>query len=130
MSDNIVIDVDSTSWEKFVEKSNKPVAVMFYSPTCPHCREMEPYFDTFAKEFIDKVVFVKLNIATNLDIASRYGVMGTPTFKFFCHGRPVHEIVGAVYPSLLKKSIEELLKYGDDCIKKSTSITHSITGYA
>ena len=45
----------------------------------------------------------RLNIMTNLWTAERYGIRSTPSFKFFCDGKPVREMVGAVYPALLKK---------------------------
>ncbi|MCK4454829.1 MAG: thioredoxin family protein [Thermoplasmata archaeon] len=54
-------------------------------------------------------MFAKLNIMTSTYTAGRYGVMSTPTFKFFCSGRPVQELVGAVYPPLLKKSLTKRL---------------------
>ncbi len=62
-------------------------------------------------------------------MASRYGVMATPTFKFFCQGSPVQELVGEIYPPLLKKTIEDVLQDGVRCIKNSTKIDYEITGY-
>jgi thioredoxin-like negative regulator of GroEL len=56
-------------------------------------------------------------------------VRSTPTFKFFCEGKPVQEMVGAVYPALLKKMIDEVLLHGKECIKNSTAIDYEITGY-
>jgi len=129
MSESDVVDVDDKTWEPVVEKSRKPVVVMFSSPTCPHCRTIEPYFSDYATEFKDKVVFAKLNVVKNQYTPSRYGVMGTPTFKFFCKGKPVKELVGAVYPPLVKKTVEDTLEHGDECVTKSTEIDYSISGY-
>ncbi len=61
--------------------------------------------------------------------AERYGVRSTPTFKFFCGGKPVQEMVGAVYPALLKKMVDEVLLHGRECAKNSTTIDYEITGY-
>jgi thioredoxin-like negative regulator of GroEL len=130
MSREDVVDVKEGEWESTVEKASSPIVVMFHSPTCPNCREIEPYFDGFATEFKGKAVFVKLNVLDYPYIAQRYGVMGTPTFKFFCSGRPVQELVGATYPPLLKNTIEDTLKHGSECVSKSTKIDYSITGYA
>jgi thioredoxin-like negative regulator of GroEL len=130
MSNEDVVDVKQSEWEITVEKENDPVVVMFHSPTCGNCREIEPYFAEFAKEFEGKAVFLKLNVLNYPSVAQRYGVMGTPTFKFFCSGRPVNELVGATYPPLLKKTIEEALQNGPGCIGKSTKIDYSMTGYA
>jgi thioredoxin 1 len=123
------IEVNGTSWETVVEKSELPVSVMFYSPTCPHCRVIRPYFQQFAREMAGKMVFVILNVADNAWIGERYGVRATPTFKWFCNGKPVQELVGAVYPALLKKISEDVLVYGKECSEKSTTLRYEITGY-
>ena len=103
---------------------------MFYSITCPHCMAMEPHFEKYADEFKDKVVFARVNAMNNLSTTSRYGVMGTPTFKFFCNGKPVQELTGAVYPSLLKKTVEDSLHHGSECVKNTTWIDYGLDGYA
>jgi thioredoxin-like negative regulator of GroEL len=126
---DMLIEVDDVTWERSVEKSSKPVAVMFYSPSCVFCHQMEPYFRNYALEYKEGVVFARLNIMTNLWTAERYGVRSTPTFKFFCDGKPVREMVGAVYPALLKKIIDEVLIHGKECAKNSTTINYDITGY-
>ncbi|KUG19118.1 thioredoxin [hydrocarbon metagenome] len=125
-----VIEVTDRTWEKTVEKGEKPAVVMFYSAACPHCRTMEPYFLQYAEEFGEVVTFARLNIDANLWTAERYGVRGTPTFKFFCLGRPVQELVGAVYPALLRRMIEDSLQYGEECARNTTLIDYEITGYA
>jgi thioredoxin-like negative regulator of GroEL len=129
MTEEPLVEVDDLIWEKTVEKGTKPVAVMFYSPACAFCHQMEPYFKSFAEEFKNSVIFVKINILTNPWTTERYGVRSTPTFKFFCNGKAVQEMVGAVYPALLKKMVEDVLVHGKDCAKNSTVIDYEITGY-
>ena len=129
MTNQDILDVEDSSWKKNVEKSNKPVMVMFHSPNCPYCMQMEPIFEEYASEFKDKVVFARINVAENPNVATRYGVMGTPTFKFFCQGRPVQEFAGAVYPTLLKKAVEDGLQHSRECVKNTTWIDTGITGY-
>jgi thiol-disulfide isomerase/thioredoxin len=124
-----VVELDDTIWEQMVEESSKPVIVMFYSQECPFCKAMEPYFMTYAQEFNKSAVFARTNIVINPWTSERYGIQSTPTFKAFCHGKPVWEQVGEIYPSLLKNAIENLIQYGEDCIKKSTPVGQSITGY-
>ena len=130
MSLNDITILNDSNWENIIEKGEIPAIVMFSSPTCPYCRQMEPYYAEFAEEFKDKIIFGKLDISESHTTASRYGVMGTPTFKFFCRGRPVQELVGAVYPPLLRKTIEDALKHGPGCMEKSTKVDHGISGYA
>ena len=124
-----LLEATDLTWEKSVEKAAKPVAVMFYSPICAFCHQMEPYFRNYAAEYRDSVVFIRLNIVTSPWTVERYGVRSTPTFKFFCDGKPVQEMVGAVYPALLKKMVDEVLVHGKECAENSTAIDYEITGY-
>lgn len=125
-----VIELEQRSWEQAVERSALPVAVMFHSPACQHCRAMEPYFAEFATEFAGRVLFVRVNVMENPWLGERYGVRSTPTFSFFCGGKSVQNLVGAVYPAILKKRIEEVLVHGSECAEKSTGVNYEITGYA
>jgi len=102
---------------------------MFYNVQCPHCMAMMPYFEKYASEFRDKVLFARVDVVKNPFLVSRYGIMATPTFKFFCLGRPVQEMVGEVYPTLLKKTAEEILQTRKDCGSRSTPIDYNL-GYA
>jgi thioredoxin 1 len=124
MSD--VIDVTDRTWEEVIEKSDKPTLAMFHSPTCPHCKMMMPYFEEYATEFKGKVKFARINIMENSFTPERYGVMATPTFKFFCGGRPVKEMVGAAYPSILKNMVEDGLSHGSECARNSTLIDYDV----
>jgi thioredoxin-like negative regulator of GroEL len=129
MDERSVIELDDSNWENLVEKEGKPMVVMFYSPTCPHCVAMMPHFEKYAAEFKGKISFAKINVNSNPYAVSRYGIMATPTFKFFCSGRPVQEIVGEIYPTILKKITEDALEYGSSCASRSTPIDFNI-GYA
>jgi thioredoxin 1 len=115
-------EVTSGNWSDLVLSSKTPVVVMFYSPTCPHCTVMKPHFDKYAQEYSGKVRFLQLNVTENIQTARDYGVMSTPTFKFFCQSRPIQELVGAAYPPLVKKLVEDMLSYGAGCADKSTRI--------
>ena len=126
---DILFEVTDITWEKTVEKGGKPVAVMFYSPTCVFCHQIEPYFRSYAEVYKDKILFARINIMTSLWIAEKYGIRSTPTFKFFCEGKPVQEMVGAIYPALLKKMVDEVLIHGKECAKNSTEIDYDISGY-
>jgi len=129
MSAEDIVELDDSTWEKTVEKGDKPVAVMFYSDNCPFCKQMEPSFFEYAGDFKDKILFARVNIVNSSTIPSRYGVMGTPTFKFFCKGKPVHGLTGAMYQKKKKKAVEESLEHGVECTSKTTWIDYGIDGY-
>jgi thioredoxin-like negative regulator of GroEL len=129
MESGIVAEIEDRTWEGTVEKGTLPVVVMFYSPTCPFCRQMEPYFNEYAIEYKGRVLFARLNVSLNQWSAERYAVRSTPTFGFFCSGKPVQVMVGAVYPAILRRTVDEVLMHGRECVKKSTEIDYEITGY-
>jgi len=129
MSEKSIIELDDASWEAAVEKVEDLVLVMFYSPLCPHCMAMMPHFQKYAEELKGKIIFARIDVNKNPYSVERYGVMATPTFKFFCGGQPVQEIVGDIYPTLLKKAAEDALLYGKECHLKSTPIDY-YAGYA
>ena len=104
MSNSKIIELSDVDWGKKVEKGDKPVFIMFYSQTYPYCTQMEPYFNEYANEFKKKVIFARVNVTSNPTIISRYGIMGTPAFKYFCKGHPIKETSGTIYSTLLKKN--------------------------
>lgn len=57
-----IIEVDDQNWEINVERSLKPVVVMFYSPTCVFCHQVEPYFRNYARDYRETVTFARINI--------------------------------------------------------------------
>jgi thioredoxin 1 len=126
--DELVVEINDKTWERMVEKSSKPVIVMFYSPKCSFCEFVEPYFVDYAKDFKNSAVFARINIIENPWTAERYRIQHTPTFKSFCHGIPVWEQVGGIDPSTLKNAIENIINYGEECIRKSTPVGQDITG--
>ena len=129
MDENDVVELSDKLWEEVVEKGELPVVVMFYHPLCPHCIAMMPHFEKYAEEFKGKILFARIDVSKNPFSVNRYGVMATPTFKFFCGGRPVQEMVGEIYPALLKRITEDALQYGSECATRSTPIDYNI-GYA
>ena len=114
------IDVDSSSWEKQVLESNLPVIVDFWAPWCPWCRRLMPDFDSLSGEYSGRLVFAKVNADESPEIASRYGVQGLPTLKFFCAGRPIAEIVGYLPRNSLKMQLDGMLSMYKDCLEQSS----------
>ncbi|MEN6342262.1 MAG: thioredoxin family protein [Methanospirillum sp.] len=128
-TEHLVREVTDRDFETEVEKSSQPTVVMFYSENCPHCRTILPYVEGFARDFRERIRFVVMDVVANTWTAERYGVRSTPTFKFFCHGRPVQELVGAILPAMIERYIEEFEVHGEECIRSSTEIEYEITGY-
>ena len=117
-----VIQATTYNWKDEVIQSQKPLVVEFYSPTCPHCRRLMPIFERLSNEYGDRLKFVMVDASVERDLASGYGVMGVPTLKFICSGRPVGEIVGFRPEEDLRSALDEMLKRYPTCLSQSSPL--------
>ncbi len=89
---DIVLEVNSQNWESEVLQSEMLVIVEFWHTSCKSCKEFNPLYLQVAKEYEDRLKFVKLNVLKNSDnraLAVKYGLTSTPTLIFFCDGKPI-----------------------------------------
>ena len=60
-----MFDVDVTSFEKEVLRSDKLTLLEFWHDKCPWCAKLAPILDGVSDECKDKVTFLRLNILAN-----------------------------------------------------------------
>jgi thioredoxin 1 len=85
------------------------VVVDFYADWCGPCKMMAPVFAETAAEYEGKVVFAKLNIDDNRQIASDNRVMSIPTLIFFKDGEVKDRVSGSIDKNTLKSHVDALL---------------------
>lgn len=81
-----VTNVVADSYEEVVMNNDQDVIVLYYSPTCTHCRAMAPSFDDFGdllKPYADRITVAKIDAPSN-DVWPRVGSL--PTIKLFKSG--------------------------------------------
>ena len=80
-----VIEVDAESWATTVVASAKPAFVMWYSPTCPHCRRFGPHYATCAEAHAGPRYF-KIDADDNEALADEHSVSKLPSFMLYKNG--------------------------------------------
>ena len=89
-----MMQVTDGDFKKEVLDSELPVIVDFWAEWCGPCKLMGPVFEELSKEYEGKVKFVKLDVDSNQDTASKYGVMSIPTLILFNDGKEATKTIG------------------------------------
>ena len=105
-----VLEVNDTSFDAEVKKSNIPVLVDFWAPWCGPCRAMGPSVDKLAQELGGKLKVVKHNTQDHPDTASTLGVNSIPCFVVFKGGYEVARQFGSMPYAQFRAFVEPHLK--------------------
>ena len=98
------IKITSENFESEVVNSGKTFLLDFWAPWCGPCRMQGPIIDQLAASH-SNVVFGKVNVDEEPDLASEYGITSIPTLIIFRDGRVIDQVTGVTS----KASIERML---------------------
>jgi thioredoxin 1 len=103
---NGIVTLTRANFDGYIN-ADKPVFVDFWAAWCGPCRTMEPVVARLAAKHSGGVVFGKLNVDEESEIATRYDVQSIPTFMIFRRGQPVEATIGAVGEPALERLIQK-----------------------
>ena len=101
------LNVTDEKFESEVIKAGKPVVVDFWAEWCGPCKMIGPLLEEISDEMSDKVTIAKLNIDSEVNSGTKYGIRGIPTMLLFKDGELKATKVGATTKSDLKSWIEQ-----------------------
>lgn len=109
MSKALELTDDSFENEVLNAESDKPVLVDFWAEWCGPCKMVGPVVEELAGEFEGKAKVGKVDVDSNPEISTKYGIRSIPSLLIFKNGEVVDQIVGAVPKAKLKKQLEAQL---------------------
>ena len=124
-----VIDIDETTFDEFVSSTDKLVVVEFYLTNCPVCAQIAPIFEKVSNEMTQDAVFGRVDAQSNLQLSSRFEVIGTPTFKFFCKDKLIGEIIGGINETKFKNTVKDMIKHEMLCSDQEKKSSFEMDGY-
>jgi thioredoxin-like negative regulator of GroEL len=88
------VSVNDENFEAEVVRSELPVMLDVWTPTCTHCHKLEPIVMDLATRYQGRVKVAEVNGAEAPATMARLQVRGTPTVIYFREGREVERVVG------------------------------------
>lgn len=84
--DEAVYTLTTDMFDSFIAEHGK-VLVEFYAPWCGHCKALTPEYEAAAQKIHSDeslgTVLAKVDATEEKDLATKYGVRGFPTLKYF-----------------------------------------------
>ena len=96
-----------SNFDTDVIKAAGPIVVDFWAEWCGPCKQISPILLELAEEYQNKVNIVKVNIDSNPEIPSKYGIMSIPTLILFNKGEVVGTQIGLLDKPTLSKWLDE-----------------------
>ena len=98
------VEVSDSTFKETLQKASL-VVVDCWAAWCGPCRMVAPVIEELAKDFAGKILFGKLNVDANKEVAMQYGIMSIPTLLVFKNQKLVDRIVGAMPRQVLEPKI-------------------------
>lgn len=101
--------VSTNEFDSKVLASDVPVLVDFWAEWCGPCKAIGPSVEQLASEYQGKAKVFKVDVDSEGDLATRYGVMSIPALLVFKGGKVVDQMVGAAPKDKIAALIDRAL---------------------
>ena len=92
-------------------KSAKPMVVDFYATWCGPCKELAPVLDEIEKNHTGEVIFKRIDVDQEQELAQEFGIQAIPTLMFITPKGEYQTLLGLQPAEVIEGKISELLKH-------------------
>ncbi|MGM0578547.1 MAG: thioredoxin family protein [Myxococcota bacterium] len=108
------VSIDDDNFRDEVLRSDVPVLLDVWGPSCGPCMQLEPIIMNLAAEYDGRVKVCEMNGATSPRTMQRLGVRGTPTVLYYRDGKEVERVVGFRGRLFHEQTIHDVLGVDDE----------------
>lgn len=101
-----ILEITKENYEEIMA-CGKPVVLDFWANWCMPCRMMSPIFEDVARER-PQVVFGKVDVDRDPELAAKFRVMSIPMLAFVKDGELLHTAVGVQSKEAMLERIDSL----------------------
>jgi thioredoxin 1 len=88
----------------------KVVLMDFSAEWCGPCKMQDPIIDELEGKFKETVEFKKIDVDSNIDLSTKYGIHAVPTIVIEKDGKIFKKYVGVTRAHVLETDLKEVLK--------------------
>lgn len=102
----MTVEITDGNYDTFLRNNYKLFILDFWAPRCPACKTISPFLDELSIQYKEEVAIGKVDVDSNLDLASKFKIRSIPTILYIKNGEVLDTHVG----SSSKKVLEDKLK--------------------
>jgi thioredoxin 1 len=109
----LILELTDENYVQFVEQTDKPFFIDFYTPMCGACQQIEPYLDDLANYYGEDVTIAKCNVRNNPKLGNKYKISSVPLCLVVGNDKNIKSVeMGAKESSRYFEMIDEVLGKG------------------